>query len=96
MFINVDKKTVLNVALRMTGEPHLAETGRKIFVVVIPKGGLTGTGPAKPSFGMTPTIELDPVLFTDYILYATNPTKCFKSASKVLDPTVVQNKIDLE
>ena len=27
----------------------------KIFVVVIPKEGLVGSGPAKPSFGMTLT-----------------------------------------
>ena len=27
----------------------------KIFVVVIPKEGLAGSGPAKPSFGMTLT-----------------------------------------
>ena len=31
------------------------KTGLKIFIVVIPKEGLSGPGLAKPSFGMTPT-----------------------------------------
>ena len=46
-------------------EPHHTKTDLKIFVVVIPKEGLVGTRPAKPSFGMTLTIELFFVVFTD-------------------------------
>ena len=42
--------------------------GLKSFVI-IPKEGLAGTNPAQPSFGMTPTIELYPVVFTGYILW---------------------------
>ena len=41
--------------------------GLKIFLVVIPKDGLAGTSPVKPSFGMTPTIESFSGVFTDYI-----------------------------
>ena len=41
---------------RVTGKQTLI----KIFVVVIPKEGLAGWGPANPSFGMTPTTEYNP------------------------------------
>ncbi len=34
------------------------KTDLKVFVVVIPKEGLAGWGPANPSLGMTPTIKL--------------------------------------
>ncbi len=33
------------------------KTGCKIFVIVLPKEGLAGTSPPRPSFGMTPTIK---------------------------------------
>ena len=33
------------------------EIDLKVFVVVIPKEGLAGWGPANPSLGMTPTTE---------------------------------------
>ena len=33
------------------------KTDLKVFVVVIPKDGLAGWGPANPSLGMTPTTE---------------------------------------
>ncbi len=33
------------------------KTDLKVFVVVIPKEGLAGWGPANPSLGMTPTIK---------------------------------------
>ncbi len=36
---------------------HRKNASFKIFVVVIPKAGLAGASAAKPSFGMTPTIE---------------------------------------
>ena len=35
------------------GELCHGKTGRKIFLVVTPKEGLTGTSPTKPTFGMT-------------------------------------------
>ena len=34
-----------------------AKTGLKIFGIVIPKEGLAGTLPAKPSFGVSSTIK---------------------------------------
>ena len=40
------------------GELHHDKTGFKIFVIVIPKEGLADTSPAKPSFGMTPTMNV--------------------------------------
>ncbi len=45
-----------------------ANRGFKIFAVVVPKDGLSGTCPARSSLGMTSTIELYSVVFTDYIL----------------------------
>ncbi len=36
---------------------HYEKTGLNVFVVVIPKEGLVGWGPANPSLGMTPTTE---------------------------------------
>ncbi len=41
---------------QQTGELRHEKTGLKIFVIVIPKGGLGGSSPTKPSFGMTLTI----------------------------------------
>ncbi len=43
-------------------------TRKKVFVVVIPKEGLAGWGPANPSLGMTPTIKYYSTNFIDYIL----------------------------
>ena len=40
---------------RSLTEPCHAKAGLKIFDIVTPKEGLTGTDPAKPSFGMTST-----------------------------------------
>ncbi len=40
-------------------EPCHAESGLKIFVVVVPKEDLANSSPAKPSFGMTSTIKCD-------------------------------------
>ncbi len=45
-----------------------AKTGIKMFAIVIPKEGLDGISPAKPSLSMTPTIELHSVVVADYIL----------------------------
>ncbi len=33
------------------------KTDFKVFVIVMPKEGLAGWGPANPSLGMTPTTE---------------------------------------
>ena len=49
-------------------EPHHTKTGLNMFVVAIPKEGLAGPGPAKPSLGITPSIELYSTVFTDYVL----------------------------
>ena len=50
-------------------EPCHAKTGLNTFVTVIPKElGLAGTSPAKSSFGMAPTIELDSVVLLDDIV----------------------------
>ncbi len=43
--------------LHYIDEPLHINTGLEIFVVVIPKEGLAGTSPAKPTFGMTPTVK---------------------------------------
>ena len=55
---------------QLTCQPCLAKTVHSScsIVSVIPKEDLGGTSPAKPSFGMTPTIELYSVVFTGYIL----------------------------
>ncbi len=44
------------------------KTDLKIFVVVIPKEGLAGWGPANPSLGITPTIKYYSTAFIHYIL----------------------------
>ena len=46
---------------------------RKVFVIVVPKEGLAGWGPANRSLGMTPTIKYYSTAFIyiyiiDYIL----------------------------
>ncbi len=43
-------------------EPLLKITGLTIFVIVLPKEGLDGSSSAKPSFGMTRTKMLSPIL----------------------------------
>ncbi len=44
------------------------QTLLKVFVVVIPKEGLAGWGPASPSLGLTPTIKYYSTAFIEYIL----------------------------
>ncbi len=44
------------------------KTDLKVLVVVIPKEGLVGWGPANPSLSMTPTIKYYSTAFIDYIL----------------------------
>ena len=48
-------------------EKHHTKTGHKTLVVVRPKEGIDGTSLTRPSFGITPTIELYSVAFTGYI-----------------------------
>ena len=43
--------------LRVQVDVRHEKTDLKVFVVVIPKEGLAGWGPANPSLGMTPTIK---------------------------------------
>ena len=47
----------LDIVMALIGEARHKKTGFKVFVVVIPKEGLAGWGPANPSLGMTPTTE---------------------------------------
>ncbi len=42
------------------------KTDLKVVVVVIPKEGLAGWGPANPSLGMTPTLKYYSTAFIDY------------------------------
>ena len=58
-----------------TCELHHAKTGLKIIVVIIPKEGLGGTSPAKPSFEMTPIIKLYSVVFTSFLTHARGDQK---------------------
>ena len=53
----------------MVNELCDVKTGLNIFVMVIPKEGMAGNIPAKPSFGMTTTIELYFVLDSHQRLY---------------------------
>ncbi len=50
-------------------DPCHDKIGCKIFVIVIPRAGMAGNSPAKPSFVMTATIELQSLVFTDYITF---------------------------
>ncbi len=43
----------------------------------MPKEGLAGTSSAKPTFGMTPTLELYFVFFRDYILSQYRTSQAF-------------------
>ncbi len=45
-----------------------AKTDPQVFVVVTSEEGFAGTSPSKPSFGMTPTIDMYWIVLTDYIL----------------------------
>ncbi len=47
---------------------HHTKIGLTVFLFVILKGGLANTNPAKPLFGMRPTIELHSVIITEYIV----------------------------
>ncbi len=62
------KAVRMNETLLCTVELLRVKTGLKIIVNFIPKEGLNGTRSAKPSFAMTPTIELLSVVFTHDIL----------------------------
>ncbi len=44
------------------------QTDLNVFVVVVPKEGLEGGGPANPSLGTIPTIKYYSTAVTDYIL----------------------------
>ncbi len=55
-------------AMQSKYDTHHEKTDLKVFVVVIPKEGLAGWGPANPSLGMTPTIKYYSPAFIEYIL----------------------------
>ena len=62
-----DFHAMVGAARKNKRDARHGKTDLEVFVVVIPKEGLAGWGPANPSLGVTPTIKYYSAAFSEAV-----------------------------